>query len=253
MDLGLKGKKAIVTGATRGIGRAIVDRLAEEGVDIALCARNAEEVDSTISALTAKGVKAIGNVVDVSDGDSYRKWVEESAKELGGLDIFVPNVSAGGGSDGEESWRANFEIDMMGTVRGCEAALPFLKDSGHGAIVMIGTTAAIENFIAPQPYNALKAAIINYAKHLGQQVAVDGIRVNTVSPGPIYFEGGAWDQIKSGMPEVYEGVLAQIPMGRMGHPKEVANSVVFLASPAAAFVTGTNLIVDGGITKGVQF
>ncbi|WP_293855129.1 SDR family NAD(P)-dependent oxidoreductase [uncultured Alsobacter sp.] len=253
MDLGLKGKKAIITGATRGIGRRIADILAAEGCDIAICARKPEEVEEAVTALKAHGTKVLGSVVNVKDAEPYKAWLVETAEKLGGCDIFIPNVSAGGGMDGEKNWYRNFEIDLMGAVRGCEALMPALKESGHGSIVFIGTTAAVETFMAPMAYNALKAALITYAKQLSQVTFRRNIRVNVVSPGPIIFEGGSWEQIKASQPQIYESTLAQQPSGRMGEPEEVARCVVFLASPAASWVTGTNLIVDGGMTKRVQF
>ena len=251
MDLGLKGKKAVVTGGTRGIGRAIAEALAAEGVDVAVCARHANEVDETVAALKARGVNACGAAVDISQGEAYQAWIAAAGAELGGIDIFVANVSAGGGM-GEDAWRANFETDLLGTTRGIDAALPALKASGAGSIVVISSTAAVETFIAPQPYNAIKAALITHAKQLSQALATDGIRVNCVSPGPVYFPGGAWEYIQNNMADLYNSTLAQIPRGSMGTPAEVANAVVFLASPAASLITGVNLIADGGFTKRVQ-
>ena len=251
MDLGLKGKKAVVTGGTRGIGRAIAEALAAEGVDVAVCARHANDVDETVAALKARGVNACGAAVDISQGEAYQAWIAAAGTELGGIDIFVANVSAGGGM-GEDAWRANFETDLLGTTRGIDAALPALKASGAGSIVVISSTAAVETFIAPQPYNAIKAALITHAKQLSQALAADGIRVNCVSPGPVYFPGGAWEYIQNNVADLYNSTLAQIPRGSMGTPAEVANAVVFLASPAASLITGVNLIADGGFTKRVQ-
>ena len=251
MDLGLKGKKAVVTGGTRGIGRAIAEALAAEGVDVAVCARHADEVNETVAALKARGVNACGAAVDISQGEAYQAWIAAAGAELGGIDIFVANVSAGGGM-GEDAWRANFETDLLGTTRGIDAALPALKASGAGSIVVISSTAAVETFIAPQPYNAIKAALITHAKQLSQALATDGIRVNCVSPGPVYFPGGAWEYIQNNVAELYASTIAQIPRGSMGTPAEVANAVVFLASPAASLITGVNLIADGGFTKRVQ-
>jgi NAD(P)-dependent dehydrogenase (short-subunit alcohol dehydrogenase family) len=252
MDLGLKGKKAVITGATRGIGRAIAERLAAEGADIALCARNAEEVAAAVDALSKTGVTCTGAAVDVSDKAAYQGWIAAAAEELGGIDIFIPNVSAGGGQMDEAGWQVNFEIDLLGTTRGIEAAMPYLKHSGAGAIVIIASTAAVETFMGPQTYNAIKAALITHGKQLSQALAPDGIRVNCVSPGPIYFEGGAWEWIRNQLPEIYDATLADIPTGRMGKPEEVANAVAFLASPAASLITGVNLVADGGLTKRVQ-
>jgi 3-oxoacyl-[acyl-carrier protein] reductase len=252
MDLGLKGKKALITGATKGIGRAIAERLASEGVDIALCARNQDEVTAAVAALSATGIKATGAAVDVCDKENYQAWIAAAGEELGGIDIFIPNVSAGGGQMGEEGWQANFEVDLLGTTRGIEAAMPFLKSSEAGSIVIISTTAAVETFLGPQTYNAIKAALIVHGKQLSQALAGDGIRVNCVSPGPIYFAGGAWEYIEQNMPDLYNSTLADIPSGRMGTPEEIANTVSFLASPAASLITGVNLVADGGFTKRVQ-
>ncbi|MGI9247030.1 MAG: SDR family NAD(P)-dependent oxidoreductase [Steroidobacteraceae bacterium] len=253
MDLGLRGKKAIVTGATRGIGRAIVDLFAAEGVDVGFCARNEDEVTETAAALKARGIEAVGAVVNVRDGDAYKAWLEQTAEKLGGCDIFVPNVSAGGGMDSEKNWWKAFEIDVLHTVRGCETLMERLKKSGEGAVVIISSTNAVEVFGGPMAYNAMKAGLINYSKQLANFVARDSVRVNTVCPGPIYFEGGAWEMIKGTNQKFYESTLRQIPAGRMGTPEEVARVVAFLASPAASLVTGANVVADNGYTRGVRF
>mgnify|MGYP001812518021 CR=1 FL=1 len=252
MDLGLSGKKALITGATRGIGRAIANLLADEGADLAICSRNQEEVDSAIADLSAKGVKVTGAVVDVADRESYQAWITSAGEEMGGIDIFVPNVSAGGGDMSEQGWVNNFNVDLLGTTRGVEAAMPFLEKSDAASIVVISSTAGVETFMGPAPYNAIKGALIVHAKQLSQALAPNGIRVNTVSPGPIYFEGGAWEFIKENMSELYDATLADIPQGHMGSPEEIANTVAFLASPAASLITGVNLVADGGFTKRVQ-
>jgi len=252
MDLGLAGKKALITGATRGIGRAIANLLAAEGVDLAICSRNQAEVDSAVRDLSAKGVKVTGAVVDVADKAAYQGWIASAAGELGGLDIFVPNVSAGGGDMSEQGWLNNFNVDLMGTTRGVEAALPFLQESSSASVVVISSTAGVETFMGPQPYNAIKGALVIHAKQLSQALAPAGVRVNCVSPGPIFIEGGAWDYIKANMTELYDSTLSQIPQGHMGSAEEVANAVVFLASPAASLITGVNLVADGGFTKRVQ-
>jgi len=253
MDLGLRGKKAIVTGATKGIGRAIVELLASEGADVGLCARTADEVEATVQALRQRGVNVVGEALNVRDGEAYKAWLERSAQALGGCDIFIPNVSAGGGFDSEKNWVKNFEIDVLHTVRGCETLMPHLEKSGSGSIVIISSTNALETFGVPQAFNAMKAALITYAKQLSQHVGKRGVRVNSISPGPIYFEGGAWELIKGTMAKLFEYALRQIPSGRMGTPEEVARIVAFVASPAGSLITGSNIVADNGFTKRVQF
>jgi 3-oxoacyl-[acyl-carrier protein] reductase len=253
MDLGLRGKRALVTGATKGIGRAIIDTLAVEGCDIALCARSEDEVEATVRELKAKGVNVTGSAVNVRDAEAYKAWIDASVETLGGCDIFVPNVSAGGGMDSEKNWWKCFEIDVLHTVRGCEQLIPHLEKSGHGSIVIISSTNAVETFYVPMAYNAMKAALITYSKQLSQFIGRKNIRVNTVSPGPIYFEGGAWEMIKSTNQKMYDATLRAMPNGRFGSPEEVARIVAFLASPASSIVTGSNLVADNGFTKRVQY
>lgn len=253
MELGLTGKKAIVTGGTRGIGRAIAETLAEEGVDVALCARNGAQIEETVRALGGKGVKAWGRPVDVADTAALKAFVEDAAAALGGLDIFIANVSALAVAADEASWRHSFEVDVMGTVVGVEAALPLLEKSGDGAVVVIGSVAAVEVLGPTRPYNAVKAALVPYIKSLAQNHARKHIRVNMVSPGTIYFEGGVWQKRELQQPELYKAALARNPTGHMGTPQDVANAVVFLASPRAGFITGENLIIDGALTQRVPF
>ena len=216
MDLGLAGKNAVITGSTRGIGRAIANLLADEGANLAICSRNQEEVDSAVAELSTKGVKVTGAVVDIADKAAYQGWITSAGEELGGIDIFVPNVSAGGGNMSEEGWEANFNVDLLGTTRGIEAAMPFLEKSSAGSIVIISSTAGVETFMGPQPYNAIKGALVIHGKQLSQALAEQGIRVNCVSPGPIFIEGGAWDFIKNNMADFYNATLADQPTGRMG-------------------------------------
>jgi 3-oxoacyl-[acyl-carrier protein] reductase len=253
MDLGLKGAKVLVTGGTKGIGRAIAETFAAEGADVGICARNQAEVDSTVAALKAKGVAAFGSAIDVSDGPALKAWVSEMAGKLGGIDVVVANVSALSIGPDEESWQKCFSTDMMGSVRLVDAAMPYLEKSQAAAIITISSVSGREVDFAAGPYGTFKAAIIHYTQGLAFQLAGKNIRANSVSPGNTYFEGGVWNSIKDGNPELYKAALALNPTGRMGTPQEMANAAVFLGSRAASFITGTNLVVDGALTRGVQF
>jgi NAD(P)-dependent dehydrogenase (short-subunit alcohol dehydrogenase family) len=253
MDLGLKGKKAIVTGGSRGIGRAIAALLAAEGCDVAICARNRGPLEETVAALAQSGVKATGGALDVADLPALRSWIDEAAQTLGGLDIFIANVSALAQGMDEEAWRRGFEIDVMATVFGIEAALPLLEKSQAGSVVAVGSTALAEIYGPTRSYAAVKAAIVPYVKGLARNLAAKNIRANMVSPGNVYFKGGVWNIVEERNPEMFKAMLARNPTGRMGRPEEVADAVVFLASPRASFITGTNLIIDGALTQRVQF
>ena len=256
MDLGLKGKRAIVTGATRGIGRAIADTLAAEGAQVAICARKANELDEAVAALRAQGVAAYGAVVDIADGDALKAWVGQAAAQMGGLDILVCNASALVQGNSEEAWSGMFGVDVMGVQRACGAAMPLLEQAaaahGDAAIVIISSVSAAETQMV-NAYGALKAAQIHFAKGLAKEKAKAGVRVNVVSPGTVYFKGGVWHQIEQGRPDFYKATLARNPTGRMAMPQEIANAAVFLASPASGFTTGINMVVDGAITSRVNF
>jgi 3-oxoacyl-[acyl-carrier protein] reductase len=251
MDLGLAGRRALVTGGSRGIGRAIVEVLADEGATVAFCARSADGVKSAVDELRESGRTVRGDVVDVADGEALRSWVTGRAEELGGIDVVVANVSALAIPGSEENWEASFRTDMLGTVRLVEAALPALEKSDAGAIVTVSSVSGREIDFAAGPYGTMKGAIVHYTQGLAYQLA-GRVRANTVSPGNTYFAGGVWESIEQGDPDLYAQALALNPTGRMARPEEIARAVAFLASPAASFVSGTNLVVDGALTRGVQ-
>jgi len=251
MDLGLKGKRAVVTGGSKGIGRAVADCFATEGASVSICARNADEVAGAVAALKAKGVAAYGRALDVADGPALSAWVTATGGELGGIDALVCNVSALAVGDSADTWEKSFRTDMMHTVNAVAGALPFLEKSGHGSIVLISSVSGFEVDFAAGSYGAMKAALIHYAKGLSRQLVGKGIRVNCVSPGNTYFDGGIWQNIEKGMPDLYASTLKANPTGRFGTPAEVANGVVFLSSPAASRISGTNLVIDGALTVAV--
>jgi len=253
MDLGLKGLRAVVTGGTKGIGRSIVETLAAEGCTVAFCARNSEEVAQAQSALGAQGYAVHGAALDIADPAALASWVGDAASQMHGIDIVVANVSALAIGADEESWRKGFEVDLMGTVRLVNAAMPHLEQSKHPAIVTISSVSGREIDFAAGPYGAFKAALIHYTQGLAYQLAPKGIRANSVSPGNTYFAGGVWNQIENGNPELFRKAMDLNPTGRMGTPQEMANATAFLASPASSFTTGTNLVVDGALTRGVQY
>jgi 3-oxoacyl-[acyl-carrier protein] reductase len=252
MDLGLKGLRAIVTGGTKGIGRSAADILADEGASVAICARNADEVKAAVKDLKAKGVDAYGADIDVAKKTALQKFIADSAAALGGVDILVANVSALAAQDVEESWSRAFEVDMMHTVHAVTAALPYLEQSKHPSIVIISSVSGREVDFAGPAYGAMKAALIHYAQKLAHQHAPKMIRVNSVSPGNTYFDGGFWQNAEKNLPDLYKYALSLNPTGRMAKVDEIGRGIVFLASPASSFTTGTNLVIDGALTRGVQ-
>lgn len=259
MDLQLKGSRALVTGASRGIGFAIAETLADEGVSVGICARNEENVRKALERLQARapGASVIGDSVDVTDAEKYAGWIESAARRLGGLDLFVHNVTATSSAPGKRGWDLAYHTDILGAVRGVEAALPWLKQAKSAAIVMIASVAGVTSKAQPAPgayaYGAAKAALIAYAAMISKDLAKQGIRVNTVSPGPVHFEGGAWDKVKTRMPQAFAAAEQQCPIGRLGKPEDIANAVAFLASPRSAFTVGQNLHIDGGFMQHVAF
>lgn len=253
MDLHLKGRRALVTGGSKGIGRAIALGFAAEGCDLAICARDAGGVALAVDDLKATGVNAYGDSVDVGDRAALESFIRAAAERLGGLDILVCNASAFAEGPSAEAFRAAFEIDLMHTRNACEAALPWLERSGAGSIIAISSISGSEDYgFDSVSYGTMKAALFFYVKSLARHVAPKGVRANVVSPGTTLFEAGFWDRVRISDPKGFAVNLAANPMGRMARPEEIADAAVFLASPRASFISGTNLVVDGTLTMRVQ-
>lgn len=275
MDLELKDKKVIVSAATRGIGRKIVESFLDEGAVVSFCGRRAragepnpsdkdvyatqlegDGVEDAVEALSSRG-QVYGTVVDCGYFDQVTAWVEKAAADMGGIDIVVSNASALGGIPrNRKGWDINYNVDVMSAVAMFDTALPHLKAAGGGAFVQMSTITAIENHAFGESglsYGALKAALINYTHQLSVDYMRDNIRCNCVCPGPVLIPNGSWGFLATEMPEYTEANRSRHPLGRFGKPEEIADAVLFLASARASWITGVNLTVDGGFTRNVKY
>lgn len=252
MDLQLTGRVALVTGGSKGIGRAVVEALAAEGARVAFCARGAEGVAEVETALRDAGHDVVGTALDVGDATALADWVAASAERFGGVDVVVANVSALAIGPGEQNWKDSFEVDLMHTVRMVEAAMEHLVRSDAGSVIAISSVSGREIDFADGSYGVMKGALVHYVSGLAHDLAAKNIRANAVSPGNVYFAGGVWQGMESGNRELFDLAMGLNPTGRMGTPQETAYAVVMLASPRASRISGTNLLVDGALTRGVQ-
>jgi 3-oxoacyl-[acyl-carrier protein] reductase len=250
MDLGLKGKGVVITGASRGIGRAIALEFAREGAHVALCARGAEALEKTRAEVAALGVKTYAATCDVGNGDALMQFLDGAHAALGRVDVLVNNPSGFGVTDDEPGWAASLAVDMMAPVRATWKVVPWLEAQGGGSIVHISSISGMEASLPVPAYAAVKAALISHAKNMAVALAPKGIRVNCVAPGSIDFPGGFWEGVHRDNKAFYDSVVSTIPFGRMGRPEEIASAVVFLASTKASWVSGATLPVDGVQHKG---
>ena len=251
MDLGLTGKKALITGATKGIGRVTAETLLAEGASVAICARTVEGVDAAVAELSQLGT-VVGSVVDAADSEALVAWVNASADQLGGIDIYVHNTS-GKPARSNEGWINNFNVDLMSLIYGVGAAAEALADGG-GSVISLGTTATAEHFASGSgSYSAFKSAVTNWTLGQAQVLGAKGIRCNVVSPGPIFIEGGDWNMIKDHMADFYAATAKAHPGGELGTAQDVADVIAFLSSDRARHVNGVNITVDGGFLKRIDF
>jgi NAD(P)-dependent dehydrogenase (short-subunit alcohol dehydrogenase family) len=247
MTFDFRGRRAVITGGSRGIGRSISLEFAKAGADVSICARGEKGLAATKKEIEAHGHRAHAGRCDLADGEQIARYIGEAAKALGGIDILVNNASGYGMSEEDEAnWAACIAVDLMATVRASRAAQPFIEKSKAGAIVNISSISGQHATVSDPPYGAVKAALFQFTTTQASALAAKGIRVNCVAPGSIEFADGYWDRVKQNDRATYDKVKSGIPFGRHGHAEEVAHAVLFLASPLASWITGQTIVTDGG-------
>jgi 3-oxoacyl-[acyl-carrier protein] reductase len=246
MKIDLSGKRAIVCGGSRGIGRAIAIGMATAGASVSICARGEVALEAARKDVAAAGGGTVHAMAcDLANEASINTYIAAASQALGGVDILVNNASGFGSTDDLAGWDASYKVDIMATVHASHAALDHLR-AAKGCIINISSISALRSSARTAPYGAAKAAVIHYTLSQAAMYAKDGVRVNCIAPGSIEFPGGSWEKRKASAPKLYDAVLRSIPFGRLGHPEEIANVAVFLASPLASWVTGQAISVDGG-------
>lgn len=251
MSFDFKGKRVVVAGGSKGIGRSIALGFAQAGAKLSICARGETALRKAQDELSAFGAEAHAASCDLGVEADVRGYVAAAAAALGGIDVLINNASGFGQSDDEEGWAASLNVDLMATVRASQVAIPFLLQNPGSSIVNISSIAGYRPTTRSVPYAAVKAAVIQYTQSQAAGLARQGVRVNCVAPGSVEFADGVWEQRQTDNPDLYNRTLKSIPFGRLGHPEEIADVVLFLASPLARWVTGQTVIADGGQLLGV--
>ena len=246
MAFSFTGRRVVVAGGSRGIGRAIALGFAAAGADVSICARGAEALEKTRGEIAHHGHKAHAASCDLADAAAVKGYVEAAAQALGGIDVLVNNASGFGMADDEAGWAAGLAVDVMAMVRASHAALPALEQAQGGSIIHISSISGLRPSSRTPSYAAVKATMIHYTQSQAAMLARKGIRVNCIAPGSIEFPGGTWEKRRLAGDELYGRILKSIPFGRLGEPEEVADVALFLASPFARGVTGQTIAVDGG-------
>lgn len=250
MQIQFAGKRVVVAGGSKGIGRSIALGFATAGADVSICARGQKALAATAEEIASRGVKAHAGVCDLGNGTALAAYVADASKALGGIDILVNNASGFGVSDDEAGWAAGINVDLLATVRASHAAIPHLEQAGGGSILNISSISGHGASARSAPYAAVKAAVINYTMSQALMLAPKRVRVNAIAPGSIEFPGGLWEQRKTSNPQLYGAILKSIPFGRLGAPEEIANVALFLCSDLARWITGQTVTVDGGQSLG---
>ncbi len=250
MGFDFKGRRVVVAGGSRGIGRSIALGFAAAGADVSICARGAGTLEATRAEIARHGRRAHAATCDLADGPAVARYVAEAEAALGGIDVLVNNASGFGMADDEAGWAAGLSVDVMAMVRASHAALPALERAAGSSIIHISSISGLRPSVRTPAYAAVKATMIHYTQSQAAALARKGIRVNCIAPGSIEFRGGMWEKRRLAGEPLYDRILASIPFGRLDEPEDVADVALFLASPFARWVTGQTIAVDGGQVLG---